>query len=662
MACMLRRTLGGTRIKRAICGAAVVAALLAVVPAAQAVRVKADGRVFGVMPSAAAQSSGAALRGAFKTGLPALASPSLAAPPGWNVQYQGGPVVHTAAPYVIYWDPSTAITSQSQGVINQYLTDAAAASGQPTDTFGVGRQYYDSHGMASAGQTFSAATQALIDHDTYPTSACTPPGGYTNCITDAQLKAELSAFISANGLPTAGSASALQAGASLPANTPVYFLIMPPTVDTCLDSSGAQCSGGSGASFAYCAYHSYYVDSNNNVVLYSDVPFSVFTASPTKGCQTDNTSAFQAPNNDHADNIVDNLSHELNEVITDPVLNAWVNSNGGDGNELADQCQTYGATSDPTQGLSADAYVPLGGNAGGQPPNGYGTLYDQLINGHQYYTQSMWSNGQVNCEMAPVPATLTPSFTTGTPVTGQQVTVDLSGTVASAGLASTTWDWGDGTTSFVPGSPTTVTHTFAGGGLYTVTLTAVDGDGNLATTSRQIRVGSNPTPVIGSLPSTVAVGVPVSFSGASSTDTNAGATMSFGWTFGDGASATGATASHSFTAPGTYTVTLTVSDSYGFSALKTGTVAVTAAALTKLTHSVRRTSAYLIVGVNAPGKLLYGRRKATVKAPGTVKLKLALTAAQRHDLKTHRKFWLRVRLVYVPSVGPKVTKSLRLRL
>jgi chitodextrinase len=559
-------------------------------------------------------------------------------------------VLHTTSPYAIYWDGTGAgIPSSSKGVINRYLTDLAADSGEADSVYGVGRQYYDSQGFADAGQTFSAASQALTDHDPYPTSGCPVFSPYTSCITDAQLTTELSSFIAANGLPTDGPATESE----LPAQAPVYFVMLPQNVDTCKDSTGSQCSDGS----AYCAYHSFYFDSGNNVVLYSNVPFSVFSVGP-KGCQADGNTTFQAPNGDQADNIVDNLSHELNEVITDPVLNAWVNAPGG--NELADQCAQYGASPDPVNGASPNAYAPVLGGV-----ESAGTLYDQLINGDRYYTQSLWSNGQADCELQPTAAALTASFTMpGLTEMGHAVSIDPTGTLSAAGVASTTWDWGDGTTSFVVGSPAVTSHVFASAGVHTVKLTVVDANGNMATATRQVSVGTAPTVAIGSLPGSVVEGVGLSFSASPSTDTNLGANPSFSWNFGDGTSATGVTALHSYHAPGIYTVTLTLTDAYGFTGLKTATLDVVAARILKLSHTGHGSSTRLLVSVNAPGKLLYGGRTTDLAAAGTAKLKIALTAKQKRALAKHpkHKFWVTARVVYAPLVGSRVAEDISVKL
>ena len=55
-------------------------------------------------------------------------------------------------------------------------------------------------------------------------------------------------------------------------------------------------------------------------------------------------------------------------------------------------------------------------------------------------------------------------------------------------------------------------------------------------------------------------GIPVSLSGSASSDPDAGQTLSFAWDLGDGSLGTGATLNHTYTAPGNYIVSLTVTD------------------------------------------------------------------------------------------------------
>ncbi|MGR7025345.1 PKD domain-containing protein [Geodermatophilus sp. URMC 62] len=70
-------------------------------------------------------------------------------------------------------------------------------------------------------------------------------------------------------------------------------------------------------------------------------------------------------------------------------------------------------------------------------------------------------------------------------------------------------------------------------------------------------------------------GSAVTVDGAGSTDAD-GRITSWAWTFGDGATGTGAQAGHTYAAPGTYPVTLTVTDDGGATAARTATVTIAA--------------------------------------------------------------------------------------
>ncbi len=66
-------------------------------------------------------------------------------------------------------------------------------------------------------------------------------------------------------------------------------------------------------------------------------------------------------------------------------------------------------------------------------------------------------------------------------------------------------------------------------------------------------------------PSSPEPGVVASFSATASSDPYPGAVLSYSWSWGDGtAASTGVAPTHTYSAPGEYTVTLTVTDSYGF--------------------------------------------------------------------------------------------------
>ena len=85
--------------------------------------------------------------------------------------------------------------------------------------------------------------------------------------------------------------------------------------------------------------------------------------------------------------------------------------------------------------------------------------------------------------------------------------------------------------------------------------------------------GVGPSPAFTISPNPGATGALVSFDGADSSDTD-GSIESYAWSFGDGTSGEGVAPTHTYTEPGTYTVTMTVTGSGGLSAKVTHSVTV----------------------------------------------------------------------------------------
>ena len=504
-----------------------------------------------------------------------------------NLDYHGGPVLHSSRPYLIFWDPIGEISPASRALFERYFADVAAQSGTSANVYAVDRQFTDSTGFADYKQTFSAASQALVDTHPYPsTGNCSHTSGtYPICLTDGQLQTEMTRVIAADGLPQGTGDSA-----------PIYFVVTPGTVNICADATNC-------ADNTFCAYHDSYAN-GASTVLYAAIPMFFDDASPLqdpKACQSDGYPQVQEPNADIADVALKYLSHEDSETITDPLGTAWWDS--ASGNEGGDNCDTYGASVDPSHGLNPNAFLPaLGGSAPA------GTLYDQLINGNRYYVQSEWSNGDANCEMAPVTGTLSPRFSVpaASAPTGTSITFDPTASTSTLGYTSVTWDFGDGSSplfSAGSGDPVPVTHSYARGGTYTVALTIVDPSGNLSVVTHTVAVGSPPHAVFTTSPSNPSSGFPVAFDAGASTDPNShGAVVAYGWSFGDGsAPASGPSTRHVYANAGTYTVTLTVTDTFGLTASTVQQVVVDEAPTARVAVKTAHPAARVAVAFDGSG-------------------------------------------------------------
>ncbi|NTW38914.1 MAG: PKD domain-containing protein, partial [Cellulomonadaceae bacterium] len=184
-----------------------------------------------------------------------------------------------------------------------------------------------------------------------------------------------------------------------------------------------------------------------------------------------------------------------------------------------------------------------------------------------------FDNLQAYPSTAPPSSNLAPvaAFTSGT--SGLTASFDGAGSSDPDGtVTSYAWAFGDGQT----GSGVTAQHTYAAAGTYPVTLTVTDNGLKTATSTGSVTVTDPPPnqlPTATFTPSTA--GPVVSVDGTASTDPD-GTIASYAWAFGDGGTATGATAQHTYAAGGTFTVTLTVTDDDGGTALTSQDVTVVA--------------------------------------------------------------------------------------
>ena len=234
------------------------------------------------------------------------------AAPAPALSYHGGPVMVTQNTYAIFWLPSsgklqngapTHMSAKYQPVLKAFLADYAGHGISNNST-----QYYQIVGSTTTyiHNTFGFAA-AVVDGDAYPASGCHDSATPGNCITDAQIQAEITKVIAAQHWT--------------PGPTAMFLMFTSSGEGSCFNSGSSSC-----AFTQYCAYHGDY-SSSGKTVIYGNEPYL-----DKAGCTIS-----KLPNGDLASDSSANVaSHEITEAATDPQLNAWWDS--GNGEEIGDLC------------------------------------------------------------------------------------------------------------------------------------------------------------------------------------------------------------------------------------------------------------------------------------------------------------------------------------
>jgi hypothetical protein len=263
-----------------------------------------------------------------------------------------GPIMRSVEIYVIYWTGalqsggSASLTSHYMSLESGLAADYAGHTLSSNNT-----QYYMKSTTPPTTQYISGLSVMLgsslagtyIDKDPFPSSRCTDSFTGKNCITDAQLQAELTHVMSVKGW--AGGLNK------------IFLVFTGQGEGSCFDSTSSQCSYT-----YYCGYHSA-IGSGSSAVIYGNEPYAAPNA-----CQG-GTSPTGDPAADSAASIA---THEVTESITDPIPGTgWIDSSG---NEIGDLCAwNYGA-------------------------NGWDSgKANQFWNGHYYELQMMWDNHVNGC-------------------------------------------------------------------------------------------------------------------------------------------------------------------------------------------------------------------------------------------------------------------------
>jgi len=243
---------------------------------------------------------------------------------GNGIDYHGGPVIGGTVNLYYIWYGNWGGNSAPQ-ILGDFASNLSNAS-----IYRVNTSYSDGSGASVTGQTRNAGSVSVgLTHGAHPS--------------DNDIWLIVNDAISAGSLPADGNA--------------VYFVLTSADVDE-----------GTGFCTSYCGWHTAANRSG------TDLKFAFIGAS---GRCNGSCGGSPSPNgNASADAMASIIYHELSEAVTDPLLNAWFDSGGG---ENGDKCAwKFGSTY--TTGNGGTANVRIGSrdfllqqnwqNAGG----GYCTL------------------------------------------------------------------------------------------------------------------------------------------------------------------------------------------------------------------------------------------------------------------------------------------------
>ena len=314
--------------------------------------------------SAAAKSTSTVAKPSFRPRIghalglvPAAGTSDIAVGSPYPEVYNGGPVMKDVTVHTVFWAPSGYAFGGSPGagtpayvpLVQQFFTDVAHDSGTTGALFSILGQYGDTEGQGSYDIHDSAAADSVTDTDPFPARSrqCASPNGIATCITDDEVTSELDKLIQADDPSGRGLGN-------------VWEVFLPSNVDECL---GPESCGTN----AFAGYHSS-ADHGHGVFVYAVMIDTAIEVQPTPGADPEG--------NPDAEATIDTAGHETVEAMTDPLGDAWIDPNGY---EVADKCEN-----------SVSEGTALGYALDGSP-------YDQLINGHEYEIQQMWSNAIDGC-------------------------------------------------------------------------------------------------------------------------------------------------------------------------------------------------------------------------------------------------------------------------
>ncbi|MGA8222616.1 MAG: hypothetical protein WB780_13265 [Candidatus Acidiferrales bacterium] len=337
------------------------------------------------------RSSAPPFRALLFAALLALFSPALAGPlqAQDDIQDQGGPIMQgPITVFLIFWLPNGAVYDTKSGltppgignyetVMQSFFTNVSGSS-----YFNVLFQYPGTCGVFTVAQTcLSTVSVGGSFMDTRPychgtsTTCAKQAGTSSDPLLDADIQQEVQNIVNANQLT--------------PGLNTEFFVFTGANVQEC--ASPGVCTSN-----VFCAYHSSFsVAGNPNPFIYAFMPNLNSLGS---GC---NENISNSPNGQiSTDREIVGTSHEFFESVSDPVVNAWVNSGS---TEIGDNCNQ---------------------DVGSLQRNGSNVTF----NGLPFVVQEIWSNDDGGCVLAFSPSIPGPTIEYKTNTGGDDLRQDSTAT------------------------------------------------------------------------------------------------------------------------------------------------------------------------------------------------------------------------------------------
>lgn len=242
-----------------------------------------------------------------------------------GLDFHDGPVMHTFTAYVIYWAPPSAplepggANDRFQSLVSQYLNDVGG-----TSFYGLLTQYWDETGPVRNVSTLGGT---YFDSQPYPQT-----GTRSDPLSDDNITAEINRVRAIKGWKVTPSSA--------------FIVVTGYNIQECAKfGNGTACSYPTRDNNGFCAYHGFSQISLADTGGEQDYYPYMYLANNADCSYLPTFDYGPTPYGDqYADSVINSLSHEQFESVTDPQSHGWYDGDPS-GGEIGDKCETtFGST------------------------------------------------------------------------------------------------------------------------------------------------------------------------------------------------------------------------------------------------------------------------------------------------------------------------------